>query len=305
VVSGGLAIRDFDKAGAYASWAAGHPKLADRLPTVKTPRGFHVYFRSRSERFCTFEDGELRGDAKHYTLLPPSPHPSGAVYRWTVPLDGALPRLDPAKAGLLGASGTAAPVNTENTENTEGTPTPPVFSVLTGFLPSGPGQRHRCLFRLARALKADPAWRDAAFPALRPVVEEWHHLALPRVRTKPFVDSWADFISAWELVRFPEGSGPAEEALARAAAAPPPARAVALYGGGAIVVLAGVCRELQALAADGWFYLDCRRAGELIGTSHVQAWKHLKVLCADGILEGGAKGSQAGGKANEYRYVGD
>jgi hypothetical protein len=312
-VSGGLAIRDFDKAGAYESWAAGHPKLADRLPTVKTPRGYHVYFRSRSERFCTFEDGELRGDAKHYTLLPPSPHPSGAVYRWTVPLpDGDLPRLDPAKAGLC----TTVDVGDDGC-NTE-SPTPlefsefSVFSVLHGAeaaiaatLPAGPGQRHRRLFDLARHLKAVPALRGLDAKALRPVVAEWHRRALPFVRTKSFVDSWAEFVDAWARVRFAAGQDPLAEALGRAAAGPTPPCAAALYGGGKIVLLAGWCRELQLLAGAGWFHLDVRTAGRLLGVDHVTAWRWLKALCADGILEGGAKGSKADGKANEYRYVGD
>src|SRR4029453_8548783 len=42
-VSGGLAVRDFDKADPYHAWAAGNPDDAARIPTVRTPRGFHVY----------------------------------------------------------------------------------------------------------------------------------------------------------------------------------------------------------------------------------------------------------------------
>jgi len=43
-VSGGLACRDFDTEQAYQQWAGEHRDLADKLPTVKTARGYHVYF---------------------------------------------------------------------------------------------------------------------------------------------------------------------------------------------------------------------------------------------------------------------
>jgi hypothetical protein len=60
-ISGGVVIRDFDDTAAYKSWADAHPDLAARLPTVKTGRGFHVYFRSGLNRIIKCRDGELRG----------------------------------------------------------------------------------------------------------------------------------------------------------------------------------------------------------------------------------------------------
>jgi hypothetical protein len=61
---------------------------------------------------------------------------------------------------------------------------------------------------------------------------------------------------------------------------------------------------LQRVAGAGPFYLDCRTAGRLVGVHHTTAWIWLTtVLPADGILEVGARGSQATGKANEYRYI--
>jgi Bifunctional DNA primase/polymerase, N-terminal len=103
-VSGGLACRDFDDAGAYHRWTAQHPDLAASVPTVKTARGFHVYFRGL-EGFQTLGDGEYRADAGHYCLLPPSRHPDGPTYTWLKPIpDGNLPFLDPVQAGLLSGS---------------------------------------------------------------------------------------------------------------------------------------------------------------------------------------------------------
>src|SRR5262245_6154234 len=45
-VSGGLRARDFDQADAHDRWAQTHPELAASLPTARTRRGFHVYFRA-------------------------------------------------------------------------------------------------------------------------------------------------------------------------------------------------------------------------------------------------------------------
>src|SRR5262249_40393181 len=71
-VSGGLAIRDFDQAGAYHLWADANLADAAKQPTVKTTRGYHVYGTLDAEQFVIFADGELRADSKHYCLLPPS-----------------------------------------------------------------------------------------------------------------------------------------------------------------------------------------------------------------------------------------
>jgi hypothetical protein len=91
-VSGGLAVRDFDLADSYEAWAAQHPNDASSLPTVQTARGMHVYGRLDEEVFANLGDGELRAACTHYVLLPPSVHPTGAVYRWVNPLPaGATP----------------------------------------------------------------------------------------------------------------------------------------------------------------------------------------------------------------------
>jgi len=103
-VSGHLACRDFDQPGAYEAWAQQNPALAATLPTVRTRRGYHVYFTADVEKTILFTDGELRG-ARSLCVLPPSGHPEGGAYKWSVPLaDGAPPALSPEQAGLLGES---------------------------------------------------------------------------------------------------------------------------------------------------------------------------------------------------------
>jgi hypothetical protein len=176
---------------------------------------------------------------------------------------------------------------------------------IESTLPRSEGQRNRRLFDLARKLKAIPSLASAGLPTLRPIVVEWHRRALPFIGTKEFTASWGEFIAAWGKVRFPAGQGAVEEAFRRAVKSQPPAKAAALYDEPPVLLLAALCRELQHIADPRPFPLDCRTAGRLLGIHHTTAWRLLTVLCADGVLAPGAKGSQASGKANEFRYIGD
>ncbi len=81
-ISGGIYVRDFDTEQSYENWRAYDPDLASSCPTVRTARGYHVYFRSlKALTTRTFDDGEFRGDGS-YVLLPPSIHENGHVYQW-------------------------------------------------------------------------------------------------------------------------------------------------------------------------------------------------------------------------------
>jgi hypothetical protein len=57
-VSGNLTCRDFDEAQAYHVWAKDHPELAAALPTVKTGRGYHVYFVATVPKTIDQGDGD-------------------------------------------------------------------------------------------------------------------------------------------------------------------------------------------------------------------------------------------------------
>jgi Bifunctional DNA primase/polymerase, N-terminal len=182
--SGNLACRDFDKVEGYERWAACHSDLAGVLPTVQTPRGRHVYFRGKPG-FVSFADGEYRGDCKHYTLFPPSVHPSGLPYRWLIPFDSDLPEVDPVRAGLLRdveiLTDTQATQATQEGQATHSThcmgQQVTIPNAIAATLPTGAGQRNRKLFDLARQLKA--VMPDAKSKELKPIVREWFKLALP------------------------------------------------------------------------------------------------------------------------------
>jgi hypothetical protein len=175
-----------------------------------------------------------------------------------------------------------------------------VARAIEDTLPGTPAYR-KPLFALARALKA--VMPDARPEELRPVVAEWHRRAQPVV-SAGFTDVWSEFLVGWDRVRVPAGQGVVEAAFRRAQATAPPARAVELYPEDHVRLLVSLCRELQRVAGDGPFYLDCRTAGRLVGVHHTTAWRLLgTVFVADGILVAGKKGSMATRDANEYVYV--
>lgn len=100
-ISGGLWVRDMDIVIAYERWKEGFPDYAKALPTVVTARAFHVYGVWPDAGFRKFCDGELRGDSKHYCVLPPSQHySSDHIYAWREPPPEVFPEVDPQVAGL-------------------------------------------------------------------------------------------------------------------------------------------------------------------------------------------------------------
>src|SRR5262249_7104230 len=149
----------------------------------------------------------LRADPGHYVLLPPSLHPDGPAYVWLNPLpDGALPPLPPSLAVPPGQGQAKADPETQRRKYTK--PLAPslcprnredVRQAVARTLPTGPRQRRRLLFDLARALKA--LLPEATPAELRGILQDWHRQALPFIRTKPFSTSWTDFVEGWQSVK--------------------------------------------------------------------------------------------------------
>ena len=338
-VSGCLICRDFDDMTAYEDWAAIHPEFAQRLPTVETGRpGRHVYCRadvdqiraaSRSNgSIVKFQDGELRGGG--YCLLPPSRHPNGHAYRALVTFTAKLPFLDLFAAGFLDP-GDVTESNGDNRGNRgqrrttednrchsvgEGyfgaiaSENPSVHAELERAihqsLPTARSKRNNQVFELARGLKAIPVICDAPADDLKPIVLRWHELALPMISTKPFEETWIDFLRAWRpgAVKFPKGAEPMAQIFAQALDADIPDCAKQ-YEQQPLRLLVALCRELQRAAGDGPFYLSVRTAGRLLGVSHAHAWRWLFLLEHDGVLRVVTKGSQKTGKASRFRYLAD
>ncbi len=93
----GLTVLDFDAPPRYVSWlawtaTAGETarRVAVETYRVKTSRGMHVYlFVDETPRCGHFKWGDIKGRGG-YVLIPPSVHPSGAVYQ---AVDDAAPIL--------------------------------------------------------------------------------------------------------------------------------------------------------------------------------------------------------------------
>jgi hypothetical protein len=301
------------------------------VPTFRGKRGKHRLFLWSADlphpdkavfkiRGVEFRTGN--GGKGAQSLFPPSVHPGGPVYAWLVHPDGAGSASFPDEAlaiirGAMDADSRSQHRETQsNTERRRAAQrdTPPlefsaplmrpsVLQAIESTLPTGPGERRRRIFDLCRQLKTLPDLASADLAILRPIIVEWHRRALPVIRTKPFTDSWADFIEAWPRVKFAAGKG-VIAAFNRAVEREPPRKVAELYTEPSVHLLASLCRELQLNAGDGPFFLDCRTAGRLVGIHHTTAWRLLTVvLPADGILASGAKGSNATRKANEYRYI--
>ncbi len=163
--SAGLIALDFDDAQSYARWAAAWRDVAQAAPTVSTARGAHVYLVGPAgQRTVRMENyaGEVKG-AGGYVLLPPSVHPSGAVYQW---LHGDVGRYVPdvddlrqigvmvkAPAVQRAPSGRAFPSN-RTPERLKAC----AAAVIGGATPSG--QRNVTAWRLALHLRSE-GWSEA------------------------------------------------------------------------------------------------------------------------------------------------
>jgi len=179
-----------------------------------------------------------------------------------------------------------------------------IQEAIESTLPTSHVKRNKAVFELCRALKAIPLLHDADPIQLRDIVKQWHQAALPCIGTKPFEETWADFIYGWPKVKFPKGQEPMAMIKKKAEESTPPIIALELYDCPKTLLLVCLCRELQRASGDGPFYLACRTAGRLLfGGDHMAASRRLKVLVTDGFLALVEKGTKT--KAARYRYLGN
>jgi len=326
-VSGHLGARDFDDVGAYDRWATEFPSLAETLPTVRTRRGRHVYFRILPETANDIrvqigkpngtgaihgDDGELRIGSGCYCLIPPSPHPKGGRYTWEIPPDDDIPLLtDVFAAGLWschrenrGLQKTTEAICGEwesDRENTTEDIDERIQEAILRTLPSHPGQRNDKIFEFARWLKSIPGLSDEPIEALEPFVREWHRQALPVIDTKPVEETRIDFYRGWKSVKYPKGQEPMTLIFGKASTCYPVE--AEKYESTDVRLLMSLCRELQRATGDGPFYLSCRTAARLMGADFKSVNRWLYLLEIDRVLQVVEKGSAKTQKATRWRYL--
>ncbi len=290
--SGGFAVRDYDDAEAYHRWAGDHPDLARTAPTVRTRRGFHVWTRSTTPAYRRCGDGEFIADGRHFTVVPPTRHPSGVLYEWLngPPLGPSeFPLVDPVRAGFVTPEvplpeGPKWPIRYSASSSAfsdsaalvgAGLPAA-VRACILRTLPERVGERNAKVFRFARALR-DFVPDDAPPRLLHDAISEWWRLALPVIGTKEVGVTLAAFRRAWADVRVPLSQSRPVRAMARGVAK---ARGAGADRAGLVLAL---CRELSA-EAGRTFFLSRRQAATVTGVPETTARRLLERLVASGQL---------------------
>ncbi len=322
-VSGGLAVLDLDSERRCEWWRNTHPKLADTLPTSRTKDGLHIFFRSEPFRKRNGDEVDLLCEGA-YAVLPPSPEKE-----WIRPLDGELPLLDPFEWGLeqFGIKRPQTerkfPEETEDREESEDSEDAErhrshrgvgglssddeikkeVKNAIEHTLPEKVGERNTAIFPFCQWLKAIPELKDLPAIQLKPIVKEWHKRAYDVIGTKPFVDTWADFVHGWKRVKWPKGDVMLDQAVKRALDTSVTIPQAEEYDTEEANLLVRICHELQQIMGDKPFFLASRTAGGILGVSHRTAYKLLEMLVADEILRLVEKHTP--NRAPRYRYIGN
>jgi len=173
---------------------------------------------------------------------------------------------------------------------------------IVATLPTGTGQRHRCLFELARRLKRHFADPNIDPMRLEPYVRIWWQYAEPVVATKDFEVSLVDFAEAWERVRHPWNGDVLQRTFAEAkGAADDPVSSQ--FDNPTTRLLARWCRLLQQHQAEQPFILACRSAATFLDELPSESSRRLRTLERYRVLEVVKRGSRDG-DANVFRYLG-
>jgi hypothetical protein len=172
-------------------------------------------------------------------------------------------------------------------------------------LPTRQGERDSCILRLARGLRFDAGLGGLSWAELKPIVRQWHRLALRTIGTKDFDESWAAFIRAWGRAFAPLTANPIDGAWALAqeqlSGGSLPTCADD-YDSQPVKVLVALYASLAALQSSGRCFLSCHDAGARLGVAPIQVHRWLKMLIADGVLAVVKPGDKRW--ATRYRFIG-
>lgn len=175
-----------------------------------------------------------------------------------------------------------------------------VDDVIRLTQPQIAGERNACILSLARGLRFNCDLADAKKSTLEEIVRRWHKLAVSTITTKPFADSWYDFQHAFENAKHPLGENILDLAASKVDINDLP-ECANQYPDYEMKVLVGICYELSKLTA-GVFFFSSHEASKRIRVEPKTAWRMLRNLCEDAVIEIVRKGNER--KANRYRWLG-
>jgi len=323
--SNGLIARDFDDIGAYEDWALNYPEFAKVLPTVKTPRGFHVYVWTSDENVKTqnFADGELRAE-KSIIVLPPSVNVNGESYKWLRDFsNGASLRFSVVDVGFdrvwhkhpskpSEPSKSLKPSNAFLGKEEEWLAG---FSLVeTGddlaehFQPSARRQNHKAMLNMRRgllALRKRYDWSDSKLTDVsRETFSKWYELN----HFLDLVQEREDYMGEWEelckSIATPLGESlvkivwkESEDIL--------PDEAMKSLKRKSLIRLSVFFKEMQRRVGKGVFYASQNQISEAMGRDPVQFQgvisRRIRDLREAGYIDRVSLGK--GLRANRYRYL--
>ena len=322
-VSGGLAVLDLDSEKRCQWWNDTHPKLAKTLPTVRTKKGLHIYFRSEPFSKRNGNEVDLLCEGA-YAILCPSPDKE-----WLTPLNGNLPLLDPFEWGLE-AFDIKRPeqcINfTEETDDTEETEDTDRYRsqskvvskelyeydsdtiayvqlAISNTVPRKMHKRNSGIFIFCRWLKANEQLKNMKSAALRPLVKLWWEKAYDNIYTKSFSVTYSDFVHGWKRVKWPHGDDIVKQAVDLALKIYTALPELQPYADEPDIMFLGtILHELQKLAGNEPIYLASRKAAGIVGISHTHICTWYETFEEDGILKKVQEHTNT--TADRYRYIG-
>lgn len=153
-----------------------------------------------------------------------------------------------------------------------------VESYPASCIPHAVGQRNACLFSLARLFKSLEPQADSK--RQREICKAWHVTFLAIIGTKGFAITWADFQHAWSKVKYT--TPVLEDCLINLPAVPDVDR-LRDYGPEAMHLMQ-ICMALANHHEPEPFFLACRKASELIGLTHYDSAKLLRLFVDEGWI---------------------
>ncbi len=154
-----------------------------------------------------------------------------------------------------------------------------VESYPANCIPHAVGQRNACLFALARHFKSLEPQADSK--RQREICKAWHETFFAIIGTKDFAITWADFKNAWSKVKY---TRPVLEDCLMELPPLPDIEHLRDYGPGAMHLMQ-ICIALANHHEPEPFFLASRKASELIGLTHYDSAKLLRLFADEGWLQ--------------------